>query len=306
MGTTPDVNVIGTVGVWHGGAFAANPTGLLRDAASEIEDLGYGSLWMAEALSKDVFALSAIVLAATEQIVVGTGIANVWARGAATAYGGAQTLAEAYEGRFVLGLGVSHQPLAHARGQSYEKPLAVMRSYLEAYENAPYHGPRPGQRPRLVLAALRRRMLELARDKTDGAHPYFVPTDHTARAREVLGSGPLLIPEQAVVLESDPERARQIARHHTSSYLRMDNYANSLRELGFTEQDLADGGSDRLVDAIVAWGSVDRIRDRVREHLDAGANHVLIQPLDSPGGNGLALGQLRELAPALVHLGPSS
>ena len=149
-----------------------------------------------------------------------------------------------------------------------------------------------------MLAALRRRMLELSRDRSHGAHPYFVPTSHTAEARRVLGAGPLLVPEQAVVLETDPDRARTVARAHTTRYLGLTNYVNNLRALGFSDTDVADGGSDRLVDAVVAWGDVDAIRARVREHLDAGANTVLIQPL--PADTDSNLGQLRELAPALL------
>lgn len=291
----PLIERIGTVGVWLGGALGAAPAADSRQAAVEVERLGYGSLWIGEALSKEAMADSAILLGATDRLVVGTGIANIWARDPAAMNAGARTLADAFPGRFVNAIGVSHRPLIDARGQEYEKPLARMRSYLDQMDNAVYQGPEPAMPAPRLLAALRPKMLGLARDRTDGAHPYFVPTEHTSRARETLGTGPLLIPEQAVLLESDPTRAREIAREHTSRYLALPNYTNNLREFGFGDDDLAGGGSDRLVDAIVAWGDVDAIRTRVTEHRDAGADHVLIQPL-----GGLGLDQLRELAPALI------
>ncbi|GAA2756792.1 TIGR03620 family F420-dependent LLM class oxidoreductase [Actinopolymorpha rutila] len=290
---------LGSVGVWSGALNWASAAAA-REAAAEIEELGYGSLWVSEVpVAKEPFANLAVLLAATARIPMGTGIANVWARDATATRAAALTLSESFPGRFVLGLGVSHLPAVEARGGEYERPLAKMRGYLDQLEGgAPYEGTRPSDDPPVVLAALRQKMLELARDRTQGAHPYFVPPEHTARAREVLGAGPLLIPEQAVVVDTDPDRARALAREHTANYLRLPNYTNNLRTLGFTDEDLENGGSDRLVDAIVAWGDVDAVRARVRQHLDAGADHVLLQSIAPE--RGLGIDQLRELAPALL------
>lgn len=289
---------LGPVGVWLGALSGVSATAA-REAAAEVESLGYGSLWVADSpVSKEPFVHASLLLAATRHLVVGTGIANVWGRDATATNAAALTLGEAFPGRFVLGLGVSHSPSVEQRGHRYERPLMKMRSYLDELATATYHAARSDEPVPTVLAALRPKMLELARDRTDGAHPYFVPPTHTVGAREILGPGPLLLPEQAVLLESDPTKARELARAHTHRYLRLPNYVNNLRALGFGEDDLREGGSDRLVDAIVAWGDVDQIRARVREHLDAGADSVLIQPLPADGGLGLV--ELRALAPALL------
>jgi probable F420-dependent oxidoreductase len=207
-----------------------------------------------------------------------TGIANIYARDAMTMAAGQKTLAEAYPGRFLLGLGVSHQPhVEQARGHIYGKPVATMRAYLEAMSKAPYQSVEPSEKPQTVLAALGPNMLKLAAELTSGAHPYFVPIEHTRRAREALGPKALLAPEQAVVLETDADRARAIARSHTQHYLRLPNYVNNLRRLGYTEEDVKGGGSNRLVDEIVAWGGLDLVTSRIRAHLEAGADHVCVQ-----------------------------
>ncbi|TMR22830.1 LLM class F420-dependent oxidoreductase [Nonomuraea turkmeniaca] len=289
---------IGRVGVWHP-MIAKAPAEEVRRAAGRIEALGYGAIWVNEGWGgKEPFTVAAIVLAATERIAVGTGIANLWVRDAATMAAASVALADGYPGRFLLGIGVSHAPLVGQRGHHYDKPLATMRAYLDAMDEAAQILPK-AEFPR-VLAALRPKMLELARDRASGAHPYFVPPEHTVQARRILGPDRLLIPEQAVVIESDPARAREIARTHMAYYLTLPNYLNNLRTLGFTDGDFADGGSDRLVDAIVAWGDTDAIVKRVRAHLDAGADHVAIQPL-SPDDPDLqdALTQLTHLAPSL-------
>ncbi|MFI7091825.1 LLM class F420-dependent oxidoreductase [Streptomyces lydicus] len=289
---------IGRIGVWHGG-LGRIPAATARRAAAEIEQLGYGALWFGEGPgTKEAFSHAALLLAATERITVATGIANIWGRDAAAANGAAHTLAEAYDGRFLLGLGASHAPIVNLRGHTYAKPLAAMRDYLDGMDAAPYEGPVAEPPPARVLAALGPKMLELARDRAAGAHPYLVPTDHTARAREILGAGPLLAPEQAVVLETDPAKARAAARAHTRFYLELPNYVGNLRRFGFDDDDFTGGGSDRLVDALVAWGDVDAVRRRVQEHLDAGADHVALQPLAADGD--LGLDQLRALAPALT------
>ncbi|MDC7336772.1 LLM class F420-dependent oxidoreductase [Streptomyces lydicus] len=289
---------IGRIGVWHGG-LGRIPAATARRAAAEIEQLGYGALWFGEGPgTKEAFSHAALLLAATERITVATGIANIWGRDAAAANGATHTLAEAYDGRFLLGLGASHAPIVSLRGHTYAKPLAAMRDYLDGMDAAPYEGPVAEPPPARVLAALGPKMLELARDRAAGAHPYLVPTDHTARAREILGDGPLLAPEQAVVLETDPAKARAAARAHTRFYLELPNYVGNLRRFGFDDDDFTGGGSDRLVDALVAWGDVDAVRRRVQEHLDAGADHVALQPLAADGD--LGLDQLRALAPALT------
>ncbi|ACZ88394.1 LLM class F420-dependent oxidoreductase [Streptosporangium roseum] len=289
---------IGRIGVWHpllGRASAPS----VRRAAVAIEALGYGTLWFGEAPgTREAFSAAGILLAATERISVATGIANIWARDATAMAAGGKAYGEAYPGRFALGIGVSHAPLVSRRGHDYARPLAAMRAYLDAMDIAAAdmmlvdNPPAPR-----LLAALRPRMLELARDRADGAHPYFVPPEHTALAREILGSAPILAPEQAVVLERDPARAREIARAHMDPYLKLPNYVNNLLHLGYEDRDFTGGGSDRLVDAIVAWGDAEAVARRIGAHLDAGADHVAIQPLptDLRGG----VDQLTELAPAL-------
>jgi probable F420-dependent oxidoreductase len=289
---------IGRIGVWHS-LFGRAPVQAVRQAATEIEELGYGALWFGEAPgSREAFSTAGILLAATKTISVGSGIANIWVRDATAMATGAAAYGEAYPGRFVLGIGVSHAPMVTQRGHDYARPLAAMSTYLDAMDVAARDLPfAPDQPTPRLLAALRPRMLGLARNRTDGAHPYFVPPEHTALAREILGPGRILAPEQAVVLESDPATARKIARAHMAIYLTLGNYVNNLRHLGYADEDFADGGSDRLVDAIVAWGDADTVATRVRAHLDAGADHVALQPLPPDLRGGVA--QLTELAAAL-------
>jgi probable F420-dependent oxidoreductase len=288
---------LGPVGVWLGILLGAS-VAAERAAARHIEELGYGSLFTGEVIGgKEAMAHQAVLLAATDRLVTGTGIANIWARHPAVLEGGAELLGQAYPGRFVLGIGISHAVAIDRTGQTYDKPLARTSSYLEAMAEAAAE-PTDGSPPvPHVLAALRPKMLELAGRRADGAHPYFVPPEHTPAAREALGPDKLLLPEVAVVLSSDPDEARRIARAHMQLYLQLPNYVNNLIHLGYTDEDVAGGGSDRLVDAIVAWGDEDAIGRRVHEHLDGGADHVLLQPL---GDLDSALGQLDRLAPALL------
>jgi probable F420-dependent oxidoreductase len=291
---------IGRVGVWLG-SIGLQPAKDERAAIARIERLGYGAAWFGEGpANREALSHAAILLGASERLVVATGIANIWARDATAAINGANTLNEAYDERFLLGLGVSHAPMVNSRGHEYAKPLTAMRSYLEAIDEHAYSAPGPEHPSPVVLAALRAKMLELARERTAGAHPYFVPTAHTANARAILGPVPLLAPEQVVVLETDPTRAREIGRRHMAAYLRMPNYVNNLRALGYGDADFADGGSERLVDAIVAWGDEDAIAGRVREHLNAGADHVAIQAYSENADEALA--QLERLAPTLREL----
>ncbi|GGP05934.1 LLM class F420-dependent oxidoreductase [Nonomuraea glycinis] len=286
---------MGRVGVWNG-TLGGESAAFEREAAAEVERLGFKTLWIGETpTGKEALVHSALLLGATRHLMVATGIASIWGRDATAAANGADALAEAFDGRFVLGLGVSHAPAVAARGHDYSRPVSAMRTYLDAMDATKYSGPLPEPAPRL-LAALRPNMLELAARRAQGAHPYFVPVEHTARARAVLGPEPILAPEQTVVLDTDPARARRTARRFMSLYLALPNYVNNLRELGWRDEDFADGGSDALVDAIVAWGEPDKIIDRVRAHLDAGADHVCIQPLaDTPRD---ALEHLRVLAAA--------
>jgi probable F420-dependent oxidoreductase len=289
---------LGPVGVWLG-ALTRAPAAEERGAVLTIEDLGYGALWFGEApAAKEIFAHAGVVLGDTERIVVASGIAGIYSRDATAANAGANTLGEAFPHRFVLGLGVSHLPAVQRRGHVYGRPVATMRAYLDAMDAAEYHAASPPEPVPRVLAALGPRMLELARERSAGAHPYFVPVAHTARARALLGEGPLLAPEQTVVLETDPQRARATARTFMRTYLGLPNYVNNLRDLGYGDDDFADGGSDRLVDAIVAWGDEEAIATRVRAHHDVGADHVAIQPLAADVPHAVA--DLIRLAPALL------
>jgi probable F420-dependent oxidoreductase len=291
---------IGHIGVWLGPIGLA-PAEEERAAIARIEQLGYGAAWYGEGpTNREAMSHGALLLEASERIVIATGIANIWARDASAAINGANTLNEAFQERFLLGLGVSHAPIVNSRGHTYDKPLTAMSTYLDAIDNHSYSAPGPEHPSPVVLAALRPKMLELARDRTAGAHPYFVPPAHTAKARAILGAGPLLAPEQVVLLETDPTRARELGRRHMASYLRLPNYVNNLRTLGYDDADFADGGNDQLVDAIVAWGDEEAIAARVREHLDAGADHVAVQAYADDAAASLA--QLERVAPALLEL----
>lgn len=288
---------LGPVGVWLasvGGRSAAEE----GDVARELEALGYPSLWVGESpFNKEALVHSGLLLAATTDLVVATGIANIYVRDPTAMKLGAEALGEAYPGRFVLGMGVSHAPLVAQRGHDYGKPVSTMRAYLDGMDGAEYQPPAPEPPVPVVLAALRPNMLELARERTDGAHPYFVTVEHTVRARAALGPDRLLAPELMVIVETDPEKARAIARRTTQMYLGLPNYANNLRWLGYADEELLDGGSDRLVDDIVAWGTPEQIRERVEAYRAAGADHVPIQPL---GRFEDQLAQLRTLAPVLL------
>ncbi|MCW3029573.1 MAG: class F420-dependent oxidoreductase [Solirubrobacterales bacterium] len=291
---------IGRVGVWLG-SIALEPAAQERAAIGRIEQLGYGVAWFGEGPSnREALSHAALLLEASTRLLIATGIANIWARDAAAAINGANTLNEACDERFLLGLGVSHAPIVNSRGHDYAKPLTAMQRYLQAIDEHTYGAPAPPHPSPVLLAALRPKMLELARDMTAGAHPYFVPASHTARARGILGPRPLLAPEQVVVLETDAGRAREIGRRHMAGYLRLPNYVDNLRTLGYDDEDFADGGSERLVDAIVAWGDEEAIAGRVREHLDAGADHVAIQAYAQTAS--AAEAQLEQLAPTLLAL----
>ena len=267
--------------------------------AQKIETLGYAALWIPEAVGRDPFAFLGYLAARTERLTLATGIANIYARDPMAMRAIQKTLAELSGGRFVLGLGVSHHHLVTGlRHHQYRPPVAAMGEYLDAMQAAFYRGPEPADEAPLVLAALRPAMLRLARDRARGAHPYFTPPEHTARARTILGPDRWLAPEQKVLLETDAGRARAVARAAMQIYLGLPNYQNNLKWLGFGDDDLAGGGSDRLVDAIVAWGDETAIARRIQAHYDAGADHVCIQPLRADGQPGPDLRLLEALAPA--------
>lgn len=296
---------VGRIGVWSAVPVAAEASSV-RELVQEVEQLGYGSIWYPEAIGKESLSVGTLLLSWTEKLGVGTSIMNIWARDPVAATSGAKTLEDAFPGRFVLGLGVSHSHVAQARGHEYGKPLATMRAYLDAMDTAPYQGPQPAEETPRVIAALAPKMLQLAAERTAGSIPYLVPPEHTAYARERMGAGAFLGVEQAVVLADDLEAARAQAREFVAFYLRAENYRNNLVRLGWSEADLDGDGSDKLVDALVAVGDESAIRERVQAHLDAGANHVCIQVLVAPQADGsdrtTLLTQLRRLAEPLLEL----
>jgi probable F420-dependent oxidoreductase len=287
---------IGRFGVWCP-QLQWQPAARARRAVGEIEALGYGAVWIGEATGKEIVSHAALLLGGGERIVIATGIASIWARDPMAMANAGRTLSEAYPGRFVLGLGVSHPFLTEPRDRRYDRPLTRMWAYLDAMDEAPYSGPPADPAPR-VLAALGPRMLQLAGDRTHGAHPYFVPPSHTSTARDLLGPDPVLAPEHAVVLERDPATARRLAHRYTSTYLELENYASNLRRLGWQPEDLSGHGSDDLIDELVAWGDADTVVSRLRRHVEAGADHVAIRMLGEDPRE-LPLRELEELAGSL-------
>jgi probable F420-dependent oxidoreductase len=295
---------VGTVGLWTY-ALDRQPWARAAEVVAEIEEQGWGCLWIPEATNRGPFVHAALLLGATRTLRVATGVAAIQARDALAMACEQHTLSEAFPGRFLLGLGVSHAWLVQElRHSTWRPPLAAMREYLDALDAAPssaYTPPAWVDGPRLprVLAALGPKMLALAAERADGAHPYLTVPEHTASARAVLGPDRLLAPEVKVVLTSDTAVGRAVGRRELGNYLGQPNYARNLLRQGFTEDDLADGGSDRLVDAIVVHGDVDVVARRVGEHHAAGADHVALQVLTPEVGE-VPMAQWRELAPALV------
>lgn len=272
---------LGRIGIWTG-VLDAHPTAVAQDACRALEATGIRTLWIPETVGRDPFVAAANYLAATSTLRLATGIANVYARDAVTMAACQKTLAEAYPERFLLGIGVSHHHLvARVRKHDYSQPLSYLRNYLREMDAALFLAVAPAHEPPRVIAALGPKMLETAATQANGAHPYFTTPEHTATARSIMGPDALLLPEQMVILDEDPARARATARMAMVPYLRAPNYQNNLRRLGFDEAEWADpkNPSDRLVDAIVAWGDLDRVAERVRAHLDAGADHVCLQTL---------------------------
>ena len=281
---------LGAVGLWTY-QLRSLEGGALADALAEVESLGYGAVWFPAGPIESAFELARRLLDASSRLAVATGILSVWAGDAPSVAAANQALGKDHPDRFLLGLGISHPELVDRETPGrYKTPIETVNAFLDALD---------GDRQQLALAALGPKMLKLAATRTAGAHPYFVPVEHTAFARDTMGPGALLAPEQAVVLERDPSRARELARGHMKLYLGLSNYVRNLRRMGFTEDDVSGGGSDRLVDAIVAWGDADQIARRVRDHHAAGADHVCVQVITGDAGT-VPLDQWRQLAPALT------
>jgi probable F420-dependent oxidoreductase len=281
------------LGVWSGELRFLRDRGAALEAAAELDELGFAAVWVPGGPDDRRPLLDALgeFLAATRRTTLASGILSIWVAEPDTVAAGAGELIAAHPGRLLLGLGVSHgRYVDPARGEEMKRPLTAMRRYLDALDRA--GGVGAADR---VLAALGPRMLDLARERSAGAHPFLVTPTHTARAREALGPAALLAPEQAVVLETDPGRAREIARAHLSLYLELPNYTDNMRREGFTAADLAGGGSDALVDGLVAWGDEEAIAARVAAHREAGADHVALQVLSGRRGE-LPLPEWRRLA----------
>ncbi|KIF75083.1 F420-dependent oxidoreductase [Streptomyces sp. 150FB] len=299
---------LGRVGIWTF-AHEGQPAGRVRESAAEVEELGYGAIWYGEAFGRDTVGQAWLLLSATRRIAVASGIANIAFRDPIATATATRTLGEAFPGRYVLGLGGHRVDDTVHKVDGYPMPArgraaATMRAYLDSMDAVPAHGPVPDPAPRRVLAALGPKMLELAAERTWGAHPYFVPVEHTALARRIMGPDAFLGVEQAVVLDTDLGRARELATAHVAGYVSAAAHQEaSMRRLGFGDGDIIGGPSRRLVDAIVAYGSVDAIRRRVQQHFDAGADHVCVQVLTADPA-ALPEREWRELAPALVSPQP--
>ena len=280
-------------GIWSG-QLRYGDAGVIAEAAAELDDLGYSAIWIPD-VGGDVLGSVELLLGATPRTVIATGILNIWMHEPAEVAGKRASWREAWQRRFLLGLGVSHQVLIdHQNPGRYAKPYSKMVDYLDGLDAAEVPFPTDTR----VLAALRPKMLGLARDRAAGVHPYFVPPEHVARARAILGADATIGVELAVVLDTDPATARETARRHTGTYVNLPNYTNNLREFGYGDEDFTDRGSDRLVDAIVAWGDVDAIAKRVAAMRDAGADHVCIQVIRPD--DELPRAEWRELAAALT------
>jgi probable F420-dependent oxidoreductase len=288
---------LGRVGIW---SFALQRLAARDEiaAARQFEGLRFPTLWIPESLgSKDVLAHSALLLGGTDKVTLATGIANIHARDPMAMANGARALGEAYPGRYVLGIGVSHAPSVQMRGGDYGNPLAQMNAYLDAMDAAQYAAPAPEPPVPLLLAALGPKMLELAARRADGAHPYFVPVEHTSIARRHLGPDACLATEVTAVLTTDRSAGLDIGRRFAHAYLPLPNYANNLRRLGWSDADI-ENESDKLIDAVVVIGDVDAIVGRVNEHLDAGADHVCVQ-IRAEKSTDPAIGAYQDLAAAL-------
>lgn len=274
--------------------------------AKRAEALGYDALWFSEGpFGRDALVQAGYLLTQTEQITIGTGVTSVWARGASAMASAAWTNAEVSGGRFVLGIGVNTPMVARMRGATYSKPIGFMAEYVRALKEFNYSALGSAIAPTIVIGAQKPRMLELAGQATDGAITYFVTPKHTAAARQLLGPGKRLVVTQAMVLESDRSRARACARSYMAYYLTLPGYREFFSTLGFDERDIADGGSDRIVDAIVVWGDERALRARLEEHRQAGADQVCIVALDA-SANPNPYGATRPDLRALEAFAPSN
>jgi probable F420-dependent oxidoreductase len=251
--------------------------------ARKIEKLGYASFWFPEAFGRDPFALAAHILSVTDRLIVGTGIANVWKREPIAMIGAARTLAELFPDRFILGIGISHGPMMAQLGINYAKPVAYMRAYLARMKAAPYTAPRSKSDPPIVIAALMPRMLQLAAAETNGTFPVYITPEQTARMRASLGPDKWICIQQVTLLEKDPIKARRAGRKVLAFYLTLPNYLSSFRSMGYGDADFADGGSDNLLDGLIAWGDQQAIRDRIAAHYKAGATNVSLTVVPSEG-----------------------
>lgn len=302
---------LGKLGVWVAldgpiGYFENDQSAALGRATAErigkfarrVDELGYAAMWMPDGFGRDSFIASALLLANTKDLVVATGISSIYSRDAVASAMAANALNEWSGGRFIMGLGVSHrQAVEGIRGHDYSKPISTMSAYLEGIAGSPYNAAPPAEKTPILLAALRGKMLELSGDRADGAHTFNVTPQHTAQAREILGPGKLLCVEQKLILETDPAKARAIARAELELYLGLDNYLNSWRAMGFSDADFANGGSDHLMDSIIGWGDENALRKRIQEHFDAGADHVCFKPVGPDKSTDMRIIEL--LAPAL-------
>jgi probable F420-dependent oxidoreductase len=264
----------GHLGVFSG-ALSAQPATIQREIAAEIEKLGYGTLWYGESSAREAFVQASIFLSATSNLVIASGIANMWARDPMAMAAGGRAIAEAWPNRFILGLGVSHAPMVAARGHDYARPVSAMRDYLDRMGQALWRGPE-APLPPIVLAALGPRMVALAADRAAGAYPYFTTREHIGQVRDQLGPEPFLATDQAVVLAAGRAEARVIGDPHTSLYLRIENYRNNLLRLGWKPSALEPPGSDELFDAVVAWGDLGTVQERIGGLFSAGADHVVL------------------------------
>lgn len=286
---------LGPYGIWTFD-FEDQSAAQIRDSIQELEDRGWPTVWIPELLGREAFSHAGFLLSCTERLLVVNGIAQIWAREARWAHGASLLLADAYAGRHVLGLGFG----GHRRPGV--TPMAAMTSYLDELDAAQSPNPAPSSPVRRILAAYGPKMLQLARDRTAGAHSYKVTVDHTAQAREILGPDAFLGVEHAVLCESDPATARAIARRHLDTYLNGEFNLAKFRRLGYSDEDLAHGGSDRLVDDLVFWGDVDTIVEKLHRHVEAGADHVGIQVIGIEPGQS-AMPHWRRFADALVPQG---
>jgi len=264
--------------------------------ARDVEGLGYTALWLPETFGRDPFVMATYMLGATSRIVVGTAIANVWKREPMATAAAARNLAELFDGRFILGLGVSAGPFMRRNGLPYAKPVEFVRDYLTRMRAAPYKAPLPRAEPPVVLAGLRPRMLHLAAEMSDGVITALTPPSVVARLRAAL-PGKWLLAQQMVMLETDADKARRAIRAFMRFYMGAPPYQRHFRDMGFDDNDLHGGGSDRLIDTVIAWGDAAHLRARIAAHRTAGADHVYLIPLSADGGRLPAMQVMEALAP---------